>query len=107
LKLTYSITKRAKFQTPTPKSIANTPHPNPDEDRQLPNEVIDAILGYLKADDDLTALARVARTSRRMHSIAIPKLYETVTITQRNKYQFWYGHAEDGTLSAPPAYVFC
>jgi hypothetical protein len=79
--------------------VPNTPHPNPDQNRQLPNEIIDAILAILKADDNLPALAKVAQANRRMYSIAIPKLYKTVTITKRNKYQLWYGHGEGGMSS--------
>jgi hypothetical protein len=98
VKLTSSRMKRARFQPPSSKLVPITlhPYPNPNPDRQLPNELIDVILEHLKTDDDLPAIAKVARTSRRMYSIAIPKLYETVTITQRNRYQFWYGHSEDG-----------
>lgn len=106
LELTYSGTKQARFKPPTSKLIAKTPHPypdpNPDPARQLPNELINIILEHLKTDDDLPAIAKVARTSRRMYSIAIPKLYKTVTITQRNKYQLWYGHSEDGMSSCHP-----
>lgn len=61
------------------------------EPKQLPIEIIDAILSFLKANNDLSALTAVARANRTMYDLAIPKLYETVTMTERNEDQIEYG----------------
>jgi hypothetical protein len=79
-----------------PSSTPESPDTETFRQRCLPNELIDAILGFLKADDDLSALAAVVRTNQSMYDLAIPKLYETVTISERNQDIIRYGHTVDG-----------
>jgi hypothetical protein len=59
--------------------------------KQLPNEIIDAILDITKANSDLPGLAAVARANRQMYDLAIEKLYETITMTEWNEDQIAYG----------------
>ena len=54
---------------------------------------MDHILSFLEADDDLPALAAVARVNHDMYDLAIPKLYESVTINEENKELIKYGHS--------------
>jgi len=58
----------------------------------LPVEVIDLIIGHLKADDDLSTLAVAARANHCLYDLVIPRLYETVTINEENWRQVGYGH---------------
>jgi hypothetical protein len=60
---------------------------------QLPTEIMDHIISFLKADDDLPALAAVAQVNHDMYNLAIPKLYESVTINKDNKEHIKYGHS--------------
>jgi hypothetical protein len=92
VELTCSETESAMVQSSTPES----PETETFRQRCLPNELVDAILGFLKADDDLPALAAVVRTNQHMYDLAIPKLYETVPINERNKDTIGYGHTVDG-----------
>jgi hypothetical protein len=65
-------------------------------------EIIDKIIGYLRADDDLPALASAAQVNQCMYDLAIPRLYETVTINQRNWRKVGYGHtAQRDHMSHP------
>jgi len=67
---------------------------------RLPNEVVDSILEILKKEGDFRTLTSVARVSRVMYDIAIPKIYETVVFSQttgnkNNHAKIQYGHASD------------
>ena len=75
----------------TAKEAVETSEPN----HQLPNEIIDVILNYVKDNGHLKSLASIARTSHNMYDIAIPKLYETITIKEdkKNRRQLAYGHS--------------
>lgn len=61
---------------------------------QLPNEIIDVILECVKDNGHLQSLASIAWANHNMYDIAIPKLYETVTIKKdkENQKQLAYGH---------------
>jgi len=61
---------------------------------QLPNEIIDVILECVKENGHLKSLASIARTNHNMYDIAIPKLYETITIKEdkKNQRRLAYGH---------------
>jgi hypothetical protein len=84
IELMNSEAKRARMQSP------------PTSPKQLPNEIILSILEFLKLDDDLPSLAAVVRANKNMYNLAIPKLYETVTVTERNQYNIGYGYTPDG-----------
>ena len=60
---------------------------------QLPTEIMDHIISFLKANDDLPALAAMVRVNHDMYDLAIPKLYESVTINRRNKQHVGFGHS--------------
>lgn len=84
--------KRSKIiATKMPKDRADTSTSH--KAVQLPTEIMDHIISFLKADDDLPALATVARVNHNMYDLAIPKLYESVTINEKNKQQIKYGHS--------------
>lgn len=60
---------------------------------QLPIEIMDHIVSFLKANDDLPALAAMVRVNQDIYDLAIPKLYESVTINERNKQHIEFGHS--------------
>jgi hypothetical protein len=83
---------------PDPQGPEETPM-----SKAIPNEVFNMIICSLQADNDLAALAAVARANQHMYDLAIPKLYETVTMTDWNEDQIGYGTSErlktgDGTF---------
>ena len=75
----------------TAKETVETSKPN----HQLPNEIIDVILNYVKGNGQLKSLASIARANHNMYDISIPKLYETITIKEdkENQKQLAYGHS--------------
>jgi len=77
--------------TKTPKDKADplTSH----KMAQLPTEIMDHIISFLKANDNLPALAAVAQVNHKMYNLAIPRLYESVTINEHNKEHIKYGHS--------------
>jgi hypothetical protein len=58
--------------------------------QSLPNEILHEIVDLLKGDNN--TLAALVRVDRNMYDIVIPHLYDTVTITERNKVKIAYGH---------------
>jgi hypothetical protein len=68
----------------------DTKHPS--VKRLLPNELVDVILEYIKEDGQLESLAAIARANQAMYDIAIPKLYETITVKACNQDRLDYGH---------------
>jgi hypothetical protein len=73
---------------------------------QLPTEIMDHIISFLKADDNLPALAVVARVNHDMYDLVIPKLYESVTINEDNKQHINYGHSPWPSKSRNGMYMF-
>jgi hypothetical protein len=59
--------------------------------QRLPTEVVSSVLDDLAADEQFGALATIARTSKRMYDLVIPKLYDTIYITETNRLKFTYG----------------
>lgn len=51
------------------------------------------------ADDDLPSLAAVPRTNHSMYDLAIPKVYETVTITEGNREGIGHGQVTGQSLA--------
>ena len=50
------------------------------------------ILDMLKQDGEFKALTSAARATKTMYDIAIPKIYETVVVNERNRSTIGYGH---------------
>jgi hypothetical protein len=91
--------KRAKINpTAPPVEAVVDDSSSPSRQVILPVEVLDHIVGYLKADDDLPALAVLARANRQMYDFVIPKLYETVSTKSMDK--LGYGHGQQRRASA-------
>lgn len=52
--------------------------------QRLPNELIARVMDQLQEKLQLATLAEVARASKALHELAIPKLYRVVRVTARN-----------------------
>ena len=50
------------------------------------------ILNILQERGEFKTLTSVARVDRNMYDIAIPKIYQTVTVNERNRDKIGYGH---------------
>jgi hypothetical protein len=59
---------------------------------KLPNEIVDSILEILKIEEEFNTLTLVARASHNMYDIAIPRIYETVVVNEKNRSTVGYGH---------------
>jgi hypothetical protein len=74
----------------------------------LPNEIMTSIIDILAAEGQFGTLANAARASKLMYDIVIPKLYNTIYITEKNRLYFTYGCTmadlglPDGTCSLSP-----
>jgi hypothetical protein len=67
------------------------------------------VIGYLKKDEQYKALASIAQCSQGLYELAIPKLYETVTVTKENQEMLVYGHSlasQDPSKSVPFSYAY-
>jgi hypothetical protein len=58
----------------------------------LPNELLSRIVSLLQSKRQYHTLAEFARANRNFYDIAIPKLYETIIVTERNEPLLRYGH---------------
>ena len=65
----------------------------------MPTEILDMILEMLRKDGEFKALAAAARASKTMYDIAIPKIYETVVVNERNRSTIGYGHGTEDSIS--------
>jgi len=95
--LTNSKVKRAKANAPTvtshpPNVVDQSIDIKSNSRLQLPNELIEIIVEHIKVDENFKTLAAIARASRNMYNIVIPKLYETVTVKAKNEKYVAYGH---------------
>jgi hypothetical protein len=66
---------------------------------KLPNEIVDSILEILKIEEEFNTLTSVARASHNMYNIAIPKIYETVVVNEKNRSTVGYGHGIEDSVS--------
>lgn len=57
----------------------------------FPTELMRFIIGFLK--EDANTLASVVRVNQCLYDIAVPDLYDTVTINKENKVTIGYGHS--------------
>jgi len=57
------------------------------------------ILEDLKMNSEFKALTSAARASKTMYDIAIPKIYETVVVNERNRSTIGYGHGTEDSIS--------
>ena len=78
------------MRTTPETNAASGPQPK-DWSQCLPTEVISSILDTLVAEEQCGTLAKTARASQRMYDVVIPKLYDTIHITERNRLNFTYG----------------
>jgi hypothetical protein len=76
---------------PTSKDPTSMASPRPG--KQLPTEIISLILSYLQQDGDYKSLAAVARTRRSFYDLAIPMIYESVVVNERNSSMLDYGYS--------------
>jgi hypothetical protein len=78
---------------------------------QLPTEVLDLILSMLRSDTPnyRKTITTVARVSRSMYALAIPRIYKSVYINKRNSRKIGYGHGGVSTTvdeGMPPPTLF-
>lgn len=57
----------------------------------LPYDIIREIISHLKTDEQFETLAALAQVNHGVYDLAIPKLYETITIKDGNQEQLAYG----------------
>jgi len=62
------------------------------------------IIEHLKKDEQYKTLASIARCSQGLFELAIPKMYETITVTKYNQNRLVYGHSRDFTCKACVVY---
>ena len=67
------------------------------------------VIGYLKKDEQYRTLASIAQCSKDLYEFAIPKLYETITVTKENQEMLVYGHSlvfQDSSKPVPSSYAY-
>jgi len=57
----------------------------------FPTEVMRLIIGFLR--EDANTLASIVRVNQCLYDIAVPDLYNTITINKENKVAIGYGHS--------------
>lgn len=57
----------------------------------LPYDIIREIISHLKTDEQFETLASLAQVNHSVYDLAIPRLYETITIKDGNQEQLAYG----------------
>jgi len=70
----------------------------------LPNELLELILNILQERGEFKTFTSVARVNRNMYDIAIPKIYQTVIVNERNRSKIGYSH---GTSASNPDLGMC
>jgi hypothetical protein len=78
----------APNDVPSPAVTTNIDEPN---GPTLPLELISKIIVELQHDRQYAVLAKMALVNSTYYDLVIPKLYETVTITDTNKYLIHHG----------------
>ena len=69
----------------------NDTAPDSNDAPALPAELVSKIILELQQDRQYAVLAEMALANSTFYGLVIPKLYETVTITSRNKYSISHG----------------
>jgi hypothetical protein len=52
--------------------------------QQIPNELIRRVMDALHQEEQLATLSTMALASRALYELAIPKIYETIVVTENN-----------------------
>jgi hypothetical protein len=104
--------------SPTPNEV-DTSHPSPTPTRveiaptpprlgpALPIELVSVIIRDLKHERQYATLAKLAQANSAYFNLAMPKLYETITINATNAMELDLGYGPSGPESElPMAHVF-